>query len=102
MSAYVLPIEQPYATTTDANGRFRIEKLPIGELRFRVWHERSGWLEGKFVSEGEGETVPTEVSAKGRFVRSVEAGSNDLGTLSVEAKSLTSRRPSLSRPRNGR
>lgn len=89
MSAYVLPIEHPYATTTDANGRFRIEKLPIGELRFRIWHERTGWLEGMFVSEGE--TVPTEVSPKGRFVRSVEAGPNDLGALSVEAKSLTSR-----------
>ncbi|HEV7282722.1 MAG TPA: hypothetical protein VGN57_21125 [Pirellulaceae bacterium] len=88
MSACVLPTEHPYATTTDANGRFRIEKLPTGELRFRVWHERTGWIEGRFVAT----TGPsTEVSSKGRFSRSLAGGANDLGTLSVAAESLTAR-----------
>lgn len=89
MSAYVLPTEHPYATTTDAKGRFRIEKLPVGERRFRLWHERTGWLEGKFVSDGE--TVSTDVSSKGRFVGSISSESNDLGTLSVAAEAMAAR-----------
>jgi hypothetical protein len=88
MSGYVLPTEHPYATTTDANGRFRIEKLPVGELRFRIWHERTGWVDGRFVAD---EQPGTEVSAKGRFERSIEAGLSDVGTLSVAAAALQER-----------
>lgn len=88
MSAYVLPVEHPYATTTDANGRFRIENLPLGDLRFRVWHERTGWIVGRFLAEAE---TATDVSAKGRFERSLSPGSNDLGTLSVAAATLRGR-----------
>ncbi len=40
-----LIVDHPYAAITDADGQFRIEKLPAGEHEFRVWHERAGWIE---------------------------------------------------------
>lgn len=89
MSAYVLPTEHPYATTTDASGRFRVEKLPVGELRFRVWHERTGWIEGRFVrNDG---AASTDVDSRGRFSYSVSRGANDLGTLKIAAEAMAGR-----------
>ncbi len=56
MSAKVLPRENPYFATTDADGNFRIENVPAGiELEFQVLHELSGnlnadasWNNGRF------------------------------------------------------
>jgi hypothetical protein len=45
MSAWWLILEHPYAAITDEKGNFTIEKLPVGEHEFRVWHEKSGWIE---------------------------------------------------------
>lgn len=45
MQAWVLPLDHPFGAVTDAYGHFEIEGLPPGEYHFRVWHERSGWLE---------------------------------------------------------
>jgi len=44
MRAYWLVLDHPYAAITDKDGKFTIEKLPVGEHSFRVWHERSGWV----------------------------------------------------------
>ena len=40
--AYVLPRDNPYVAISAADGTFRISKLPVGELDFQVWQERSG------------------------------------------------------------
>ncbi len=45
MSAYVLVLDHPYAVVSDKDGKFKIEKLPVGELEFRYWHERAGYVE---------------------------------------------------------
>jgi hypothetical protein len=45
MRAHVLALDHPFAAVTDRDGAFRIDGLPTGEHTFRVWHERSGWLE---------------------------------------------------------
>lgn len=45
MSAYWMVCDHPYVAVTDADGRFRIENLPAGTHVFRVWHERSGYVE---------------------------------------------------------
>ena len=44
MRSVVLVQNHPYMAKTDENGRFRIEDLPVGVHTFRLWHERSGWL----------------------------------------------------------
>lgn len=45
MQAYWLVLDHPYAATTDANGRFTIDKLPEGEHSLTIWHERVGYIE---------------------------------------------------------
>lgn len=45
MRAYQLVLNHNFAALTSGSGEFRIEMLPHGELDFRVWHERSGFLE---------------------------------------------------------
>ncbi len=49
MSAYLLPLDHPFAAVTDADGRFSINGLPPGEHELRVWHERVGYLQKKLV-----------------------------------------------------
>lgn len=48
MQAYWLVIDHPYATTTDKDGQFTIEKLPAGEHSLTIWHERIGYVEKSF------------------------------------------------------
>ncbi|MFM9961792.1 MAG: hypothetical protein ACKV2Q_11270 [Planctomycetaceae bacterium] len=45
MTAYALIIDHPYAVVTDKDGKFEIKNLPAGELEFRYWHERAGYIE---------------------------------------------------------
>ncbi|HVW02701.1 MAG TPA: carboxypeptidase regulatory-like domain-containing protein, partial [Planctomycetaceae bacterium] len=45
MSAYWLVLDHPFAAITDEQGRFQIDGLPPGEYSFKVWHERSSYLE---------------------------------------------------------
>ena len=42
MSAAIVVTDTPYFAVTDANGRFSIEHLPIGEYRANIWHEKLG------------------------------------------------------------
>lgn len=44
MSAYVLVLDHPYAAVSDKDGKFTIENLPAGDLEFRYWHERVGYV----------------------------------------------------------
>jgi len=44
MRAWVLIVDQPYATVTSADGTFRLNDLPRGEHELQVWHERVGYL----------------------------------------------------------
>jgi hypothetical protein len=71
MKAYWLIIDHPYATVTDKEGRFTIEKLPVGEIEFRIWHEVLGYIDREYVvTVGEGQTKldPVRVPAS-RFQR---------------------------------
>ena len=49
MEAYVLVKDHPYVAVSDADGKFKIENLPVGEHEFRVWHERQGYLNRKLM-----------------------------------------------------
>jgi hypothetical protein len=45
MRAYIMVTEHPYATVTDAAGRFTLDQVPAGQYTLRLWHERLGRLE---------------------------------------------------------
>jgi len=42
MRAYIVVTEHPYATVTDAQGRFTLDQVPAGQYALRLWHERLG------------------------------------------------------------
>jgi len=44
MKAYWLILDHPYAVASAKDGKFKIGKLPAGEHKFRIWHERVGYL----------------------------------------------------------
>ncbi len=77
MKGYVLPRENPYATVTAADGTFKIENLPAGELEFQVWQEKAGYL------------VAQPDWDRGRFSMVIEPDKdNDLGTVKVSASAF--------------
>ena len=68
MRAHWLIIDHPYATVTDKNGVFTIDKLPAGEVEFRIWHERVGYINRKYMvsvqSGGVTKLDPVKVPAR--------------------------------------
>lgn len=73
MKGYLVARETPYVAVSDANGNFKIEKLPAGEWTFQTWHEKSGYL-----------NTP-EWGKRGRFTMTIKPGKNDLGTVKLPA-----------------
>jgi len=67
MKGYVLPRSNPYAVTTDKDGKFVIKNLPVGEHEFQIWQEKAGYLEAK--SDWK----------RGRVKITIKAGKNTLG-----------------------
>ncbi len=49
MASYQVVTDHPFVAITDKEGRFTIEGVPAGEQEFRVWHEKTGFLERKLV-----------------------------------------------------
>lgn len=70
-SGYILPRDHPYVAISDMEGKFRIAKLPVGELEFQVWHERVGYLS-------------TPEWSRGRFKTTIKPMVNDLGTIKLD------------------
>lgn len=70
--AYLKVHDSPYVAVSDEQGRFKIEKLPVGEWEFQVWQESCGFL------------VAKPEWSKGRFKFKVKAGANDLGVVKVK------------------
>ncbi len=48
MSAYIIVAEHPYHAVTDANGEFRLDGVPPGSYRVRLWHEGVAVVETVF------------------------------------------------------
>lgn len=109
MKGYVLPRSNPYATVSKEDGTFKIEKLPVGNLEFLAWQEKSGYVgpleEKDAAGKATGKLVITVAGAKvvvkdtlkiekdgkttnadwvtGRFTIDIKPGTNDLGTIRV-------------------
>jgi hypothetical protein len=55
MSAYVWCFDHPYFAITNADGRFRIPRVPAGiQVQVMAWHESEGWL---FTKDGKTMTL---------------------------------------------
>lgn len=44
MEAYWVVLDHPYVAITNEKGEFEIADLPVGELEFKVWQEKIGWV----------------------------------------------------------
>ncbi|MEO2015290.1 MAG: carboxypeptidase regulatory-like domain-containing protein [Fuerstiella sp.] len=61
MVAHWLVLDHPYAVATDAEGKFKMENLPVGDHELRIWHERVGYLDRAYkVSVSPGDNSPVE------------------------------------------
>jgi hypothetical protein len=61
MKGFVRTFDHPYAAVTDSEGRFSIPSAPVGKWRLMVWHEKSGWRNGRAGRLGEVVTIPDRV-----------------------------------------
>ena len=75
MKGYVWAFDHPYATVTDANGKFSIPNAPVGEhlCRLVIWHEEFGY------GPGGKSGVPVKITDG-------PAGAMDLGPKFLEGK----------------
>ena len=52
MECYARVFDHPYYAVTDAEGRFEIKNVPVGQWRLFVWHEGHGWRGGRMGRNG--------------------------------------------------
>ncbi len=75
MTAWCLILDHPYGAISDADGKFKLTSVPVGDHEFRVWHEFGG---GQYIEKA--------------FKVSVKSGSNDLGKIKVPVAKLTEKK----------
>ena len=81
MKAWLIVSDHPYVAVTGEDGSFEIQNIPVGEWKFRFWHERPGYIQS-LVSDGT--PVPLE---KGNWVMNITADkTQDLGDLIAPAE----------------
>jgi len=51
MAGFWVVTDNPYAAVTDKEGKFKIEKLPVGKYEFVVWQEDAGYINRKYAVE---------------------------------------------------
>jgi len=66
MSAYVMPLDHPWAAVTNLDGTFEIPNVPAGKVDFVIWHEKLGIIERSYSVDvpPNGEAAPIEVTVK--------------------------------------
>jgi hypothetical protein len=71
MKGWIVAKDNPYTAVSKKDGTFEIKGLPAGELEFRAWQEKSGYIH-------------YDDWEKGRFKHEIKEGDNDLGTLKLD------------------
>jgi len=64
MESYWVVTDHPYVAVTDAEGKFKIENLPVGKHKFTVWQESAGYINRNFevtVKKGDNELPAIKV-----------------------------------------
>jgi Carboxypeptidase regulatory-like domain len=74
MQGYVVVSDNPYFATSDEQGRFTIEKAPVGSYSVQIWHEYYG-IKTEKVTVKEGATATVEVTYDAEKDRPAKTGS---------------------------
>ncbi|WP_442508202.1 methylamine utilization protein [Novipirellula sp. SH528] len=80
MNAYVVVLEHRYVGVSDVHGKLVIRDLPEKELTFRVFVEAAKGVLGSVTVNGKQQDWP-----RNRFRYSIQAGKNDMGTVTLTA-----------------
>jgi len=81
LQCFMLVSDNPYAATTDGDGRFTIKNIPVGKWQFAVAHARLKIR--KVIIDG----GPTEWHHS-RFPLTIHSGVNSVGTVELPSESL--------------
>lgn len=85
MVAHHLPLDHDLVAITDEDGKFTINNIPAGTHKFRVWHEKAGWLEqGLTVVIQPGKTTTKRLTYKKAKFAGLFGPSPNLVTLSTK------------------
>lgn len=76
--------DNPYMAVTDAQGRFTIKNLPVGEHEFQFWQERAGFVKLPAVKLREAEVAGRP--EKGRMLLQIQPGENNLGSIKLTSE----------------
>ncbi len=79
MMGWLVVSDHPYAAVTDADGRFRIRQLPVGEHTVQIWQEKAG-----VITRGMRDGKPIEWK-RGRVTLTIQPGENNLGEIHIPA-----------------
>jgi hypothetical protein len=72
MKGYVGTFAHPYFAVTDAEGKFKIEKAPVGKYPLVLWHEEVGFL------------TMTSKKLRGRVIEIKGKGVTDVGWIQMK------------------
>ena len=87
MKAWLIVSDHPYVAVTGEDGSFEIANAPVGEWKFRFWHERPGYVQSLVTS---GEAAPI---AKGIWTLKIAAGKTlELGELIAPAEQFAEKK----------
>lgn len=81
MKAHLIIQDHPYVGVSNADGVLTIEKLPVGKVAFRVWHENAVTALDEVSIGGK-----KDKWARGRFELDIKPGMNDFGKVEVDVK----------------
>ena len=64
MEAFVVVREHPFFSGTDKSGNYRLDRVPLGSYRVRVWHPQLGLTEAGVELNREGQVVDINFDLK--------------------------------------
>lgn len=77
MKAWVVIRDTPYMAVTDADGKFTLKNLPVGEWQFMFWQERAGYVSEVTVGG------KAEQWKRGIKTITIKPGKQDLGDMTL-------------------
>ncbi len=64
MEAFIIAMEHPYFSGTDSRGNYRLNRVPLGTYRVKVWHPQLGSTESSVELHREGQVMDVNFSLR--------------------------------------